>query len=72
MTGARYVPVTHPATGKLLFRYDPVRQIVEWQERGEKVYLDLAELAAACAAARPVTGRAETPTGANPTGKDQA
>jgi hypothetical protein len=30
--------------GKLLFRYDPQRRIVEVQERGERHYIDLAAL----------------------------
>ena len=30
--------------GKLLFRYDPIRRIVEVQDRGERHYVDLAAL----------------------------
>lgn len=30
--------------GKLLFRYDPARRIVEVQDRGERHYVDLAAL----------------------------
>lgn len=32
------------AGGKLLFRYDPARRIVEVQDRGERHYIDLAAL----------------------------
>ena len=39
---AGYVPVR--VGGKLLFRYDPARRIVEVQERGERHYIDLAAL----------------------------
>lgn len=39
---ADYVPVR--VAGKLLFRYDPRRRIVEVQERGERHYIDLAAL----------------------------
>jgi hypothetical protein len=38
----RYVPVV--VNGRLAFRYDPLRQIVEWQYRGEKHYIDLASI----------------------------
>jgi len=30
--------------GKLLFRYDPARRIVEVQDRGDRHYIDLAAL----------------------------
>lgn len=39
---AAYVPVR--VAGKLLFRYDPTRRIVEVQDRGERHYVDLAAL----------------------------
>lgn len=39
---AGYVAVR--VAGKLLFRYDPARRIVEVQERGERHYIDLAAL----------------------------
>jgi hypothetical protein len=32
--------------GKLLFRFDPVRGIIELQERGEKILIDLSVVAA--------------------------
>jgi len=37
-----YAPVV--INGKLAFRYDPQRRIVEWQHRGERHYIDLAAL----------------------------
>ena len=37
-----YMPVV--IGGKLAFRYDPARRIVEWQHRGERHYIDLAAL----------------------------
>ena len=37
-----YVPVV--IGGKLAFRYDPARHVVEWQHRGETHYIDLARL----------------------------
>lgn len=40
----RYVPVV--VNGRLAFCYDPLRQIVEWQYRGEKHYIDLAAIEA--------------------------
>ncbi len=39
---ADYVPVR--VGGRLLFRYDPLRRIVEVQDRGERHYVDLAAL----------------------------
>ena len=39
---ADYVPVR--VAGKLVFRYDPRRRIVEVQDRGERHYIDLAAL----------------------------
>lgn len=33
--------VFHPRTGRLLFRYDPERAIIQVQERREKVTVDL-------------------------------
>ena len=35
--------IRHPRTGRLLFRYDPERAIIQVQERGEKVTVDLQE-----------------------------
>ena len=37
-----YVPVV--IGGKLAFRYDPARHVVEWQHRGETHYIDLARI----------------------------
>jgi len=37
-----YVPVV--VCGRLAFRYDPARHVVEWQYRGERHYIDLAAL----------------------------
>ena len=37
-----YVPVV--IGGKLAFRYDPRRHVVEWQAKGETHYIDLAAL----------------------------
>lgn len=37
-----YVPVV--VCGKLAFRYDPRRHVVEWQAKGETHYIDLARL----------------------------
>ena len=37
-----YVPVV--VGGKLAFRYDPRRHVVEWQSKGETHYIDLARL----------------------------
>ncbi len=37
-----YVPVV--IGGKLAFRYDPARHVVEWQARGETHYIDLARI----------------------------
>lgn len=39
---SEYIPIV--VAGKLAFRYDPARRIVEWQLRGEKHYIDLAVL----------------------------
>lgn len=36
-----FLSVREPDTGKLLFRYDPLRQLVEIQRRGEKLLVDL-------------------------------
>lgn len=35
--------VTHPKTGRLLFRFDPERDIIQVQERNVKWTVDLAE-----------------------------
>lgn len=37
-----YVPVV--IGGKLAFRYDPARHVVEWQAQGETHYIDLARI----------------------------
>jgi hypothetical protein len=41
--GSRYVPICFPGTSRLMFRYDPEREIIELQDRGTKFYVDLAE-----------------------------
>lgn len=38
-----FVDVRHPFTHKLLFRYDPVRQLIEIQERKVRTVIDLQE-----------------------------
>ena len=42
--GSNYVPIYFPGTTHLMFRYDPVREVIELQMRGVKYYVDLAEL----------------------------
>jgi hypothetical protein len=39
----RFVPVV--VNGKLVFKFDPERGLIEWQSRGEKHIIDLAEYA---------------------------
>jgi hypothetical protein len=39
-----WVEVRHPHTHKLLFRYDPARQLVETKQRGAMHIVDLTEL----------------------------
>jgi hypothetical protein len=39
-----YIPVYRPGTSNLLFKYDPVRRLIEHQERRVKTVVDLAEL----------------------------
>jgi hypothetical protein len=36
-----FVPVREPGTNWLLFKYDPVRELVEIQRRGKKTIIDL-------------------------------
>lgn len=36
-----WVDVRHPSTNRLLFRYDPARELVEVAERGESTVIDL-------------------------------
>jgi hypothetical protein len=36
-----YMPVRNPRTGSVLFRYDPLRELIEIQERGIKVVIEL-------------------------------
>jgi hypothetical protein len=38
-----YLDIREPQTGKLLFRFDPERDLVEVQRRGVKTVVDLAE-----------------------------
>ncbi len=40
---AQFVPVV--VNNKLAFRFDPVRGLIEWQHRGEKHVIDLADYA---------------------------
>lgn len=49
-----YVPVV--VCGRLAFRYDPARRVVEWQQRGETHYIDLAALDDAAGQVEPGTG----------------
>lgn len=35
--------VKHPTTGRLLFRYDPERELIQIQDRGQKTIVDLQE-----------------------------
>lgn len=39
---ARFVPVV--IGGKLAFKFDPLRGLIEWQDRGEKHLIDLATI----------------------------
>lgn len=55
---AAYVPVV--IGGKLAFRYDSARRVIEWQIRGEKHYIDLAALDDA---ARQTEGRGKAESG---------
>jgi hypothetical protein len=41
--GSSYVNIFYPGTTYLMFRYDPVREIIELQNRGIRYYVDLAE-----------------------------
>jgi len=41
---SQFVPVVRG--GKLAFKFDPTRGLIEWQHRGEKYIIDLAEYAA--------------------------
>lgn len=36
-----WLEIRHPKSGKLQFRYDPVRQLAEIQDRGDKQVIDL-------------------------------
>lgn len=40
-----YIPVVSKRTGRLLFKIDMIRGIIEVQERGIKEYVDLGALA---------------------------
>lgn len=39
----RFVEVRNPHTGKLLFKYDPQRELIEIRERGEVTLVDLTQ-----------------------------
>lgn len=41
VTESCFVDVRNPYTDKLIFRYDPIRNIVEHQVRGVKAIIDL-------------------------------
>lgn len=47
-----WIPVRDPHTHKLLFRYDPGRQLIEICERGKVTLVDLAAEAEKCGANR--------------------
>lgn len=51
--------VKHPKTGRLLFRYDPERAIIQIQQRGEKVTVDLEELRDADKESNQTTGQGD-------------
>jgi len=36
-----FVEIREPHTNKLLFKYDPVRDLIEIQRRGQKTLIDL-------------------------------
>lgn len=36
-----FIPIHEPKTGRLLFRYDPTRHLIEIQRRGIKTVVDL-------------------------------
>lgn len=38
-----FIPIREPGTGWLLFLYDPQRQIIEVQRRGQKTLVDLTQ-----------------------------
>lgn len=42
----QFISVREPHTNKLLFRYDPVRLLVEVQRRGVKTVVDLTQVGA--------------------------
>ena len=39
-----WVPLREPGSGKLLARYDPERDIIEFQRRGIKTVIDLQQV----------------------------
>lgn len=41
VTESCFIDVRNPHTDKLIFRYDPIRNIVEHQARGVKAIIDL-------------------------------
>jgi len=41
VTESHFVDVRNPYTDKLIFRYDPVRNVVQHQERGKAIIIDL-------------------------------
>ena len=44
LPAARYIPIYDPLTSKLLFRFDPSRGLIEYQDRHRCQCFDLAAL----------------------------
>ena len=44
LPATRYIPIRDPLTGKVLFRYDPYRGVIEYQDRHRCQCFDLAAL----------------------------
>lgn len=40
---AKYVRVLDPETGRFLFEFDPLRDLIIWRERGKRVEVQLAQ-----------------------------
>lgn len=57
----RFVPVVHPQTGRLLFRYDPERDLIELVQRGERTLIDLRDYQRTALAETTVDGVANQP-----------
>lgn len=52
-----FIDVREPHTKKLLFRYDPAREIIEIQQRNVKTVVDLRQYQAPESADRATNGR---------------